>query len=164
MKMFRASLLALACLATPLAFAQWQWIDASGRKVFSDQPPPPGTPSDKILKRPGNRPAEPEPASPASAAAPAQTAPRVTGRDKELEEKKKAAVSAEAEKRHSQEQESANLKTENCQRAKEAKRTLESGVRLSQANSKGEREVMDDASRAAESRRLESVIARDCPH
>ena len=63
MKRLRITLVAIACLATALgtsvAWAQWQWIDKDGRKVFSDQPPPPGTPNDKIVKRPGNRPPEP---------------------------------------------------------------------------------------------------------
>jgi len=165
MKMLRASLvvLALACAAAPFAFAQWQWVDASGRKVFSDQPPPPGTPPDKILKRPANRPAEAEPTAAASApAAPAAAAPRVTGRDKELEDKKKAVAAAEAEKRKAQDQEAASAKVENCQRAKEAKRTLESNVRLSQTNASGERELMDDATRASEAHKMDSIIARDC--
>ena len=70
MSRLRISLFVLAFLATPLAYAQWQWVDKDGRKVFSDQPPPPGTPNDKILKRPGNRPAEPE-AAPAATPAPA---------------------------------------------------------------------------------------------
>ena len=38
-----ASFAALAVAASLPAHAQYQWIDGSGRRVFSDQPPPPGT-------------------------------------------------------------------------------------------------------------------------
>ena len=156
----RISLLDLAFLATPFAYAQWQWVDKDGRKVFSDQPPPPGTPNDKILKRPGNRPAEPEPA----VAAPAQQAsmPKVTGKDKELEAKKTAAAAAEADKKKAAEEEAAKTKADNCARAKNAKATIDSGVRLTVTNSKGEREIMDDNARDAEAKRLDGIIARSC--
>ena len=160
MKSFRACLVVLACVATPLAFAQWQWIDKDGRKVFSDQSPPPGTPNEKILKRPGTRWAEPEPAAaPASQAA---AVPTVTGRDKGLEDKRKAASAAEAEKAKALDEETARLKADNCQRARQAKATLDSGARLSQANARGERELMDDKARAAEAKRLDEVMTRDC--
>lgn len=33
-------------------FAQWQWVDDSGRKVFSDRPPPAHISPQKILKQP----------------------------------------------------------------------------------------------------------------
>ena len=39
---------------------------------------------------------------------------------------------------------------------------LDSGIRIVRANAKGEREFMDDAIRAAETKRLEAVIASDC--
>ena len=163
MNMFRAALLVLACASTPLAFAQWQWVDKDGRKVFSDQPPPASVPADKVLRRPGNRPAEPEPvaAAPAKATASAP-APKLTGKDKELEEKKKAVAAAEADRKKLQEEENAKARTENCTRARQAKATIDSGVRLTVTNAKGEREIMDDSARAAETKRLQAVIDRDC--
>ena len=41
MNAFRLTLAALACSVPLMAAAQWQWLDKDGRKVFSDQPPPP---------------------------------------------------------------------------------------------------------------------------
>jgi hypothetical protein len=35
-------------------------------------------------------------------------------------------------------------------------------VRVARMNDKGEREYMDDAARAAETKRLEGIIASDC--
>ena len=160
MKIIRAALVATTCLAATLAFAQWKWVDPAGHKVFSDQAPPPGTPPEKILQRPGGRSMEPETA--AAAPAPAAAVPKVSGQDKELEEKRKAAEAAAAEKKRAQEEQVARERADSCDRARRAKATLDSGVRLAQVNAKGEREILDDDARAAESKRLEAVIARDC--
>lgn len=163
MKMLRPALLVVACLAAPAVFAQWQWIDNSGRKVFSDQAPPPDVPANKILKRPGNRLAEPEPlAAAATPQASATAMPKVSGKDKELEDKKKQVAAAEAAKKKEQEEETAKARAENCDRAKRSKAIIDSGVRLSTTNDKGEREIMDDNARAAEGKRLDAIIARDC--
>ena len=43
-----------------------------------------------------------------------------------------------------------------------AKATLESGMRMARVNDKGEREVLDDAQRAAELKRVNAIIASDC--
>jgi len=167
---------ALACLCTlPLAAtAQWQWIDKDGRRVFSDQAPPADIPAKNILRQPGPRGSTPvaetatapapAPAS-ASAPAPARAAsgvPKVSGKDKELEERRKQAEAAEAEKKKAKEAEVAALKEQSCKRAREAKATIDSGVRLYRTNDKGEREILDDKQRAAELRLAENVITRDC--
>ncbi|TFZ04946.1 DUF4124 domain-containing protein [Ramlibacter rhizophilus] len=165
-------LLAALILAVPaLAAAQWQWIDGSGRRVFSDQPPPPEIPASKILKQPGVR-ASAAPAAdpaPAAAAAPAQgtkevaaAKPAPSGRDKELEARKKQAEAAEAQKRKAEEEAIAKTRAENCTRARQAKATLDSGIRLARVNDKGEREILDDSGRAAEAKRIDQVIASEC--
>lgn len=154
-------------LALPLAAsAQWQWIDGSGRKVFSDQPPPAGIPDKNILKQPGGRPPAAvtviEPASAPVVAKPAGAAPKITGKDKTLEEKKKQAEAAEAEKKKAEEQKLAEERADNCKRAKQSKAVFDSGVRVATADEKGERRFMDDKERAAETKRIDGIIARDC--
>ena len=155
-----AALMVCAGLAST-AYAQWQWIDNSGRKVFSDTAPPAGTPEKNILKRPGAAasaaPAAPAPSTPAPAAAPAPSAV-----DKELEARKKAAEAAEAQKEKEQAAQQARARAENCQRARQVKGTLDSGMRVATTNAKGEREIMDDARRASETQRLEQIIRSDC--
>ena len=163
----RALTLALACVLPLSAMAQWQWIDKSGRKVYSDQSPPPDIPAKNILKAPSGRMPAPEAAPAAPAATPAATseaanAPKVTGRDKELETRKKQADAAEAEKKKAQEAANAQAKAENCKRAREAKATLDSGIRLSRVNTQGEREILDDEQRAAEGKRLQDIIGANC--
>ncbi len=153
-----------------LSFAQWQWLDKDGRKVFSDQPPPADVPANKVLRRPagkGSVAMTPEPAAAASAttgqpAKPAASMPKLSGKDKELEEKKRLADAAAAEKKKSEADETAKVRAENCERAKLSKSTLDSGVRIAQTNAKGDREVMDDAARAVETKRLEKIIGSEC--
>jgi hypothetical protein len=162
----RTLTLALACVLPLSAMAQWQWIDKSGHRVFSDQAPPPDIPAKSILKGPKGQPMpapDPEPAA-ATAPATAQAAGglKVTGRDKDLEARKKQAEAAEAEKKKAQEREVAESRSENCKRARDAKATLDSGIRIAQVNANGEREILDDNQRAGETSRLQTIISRDC--
>ena len=153
------------------ALAQWQWLDKDGRKVYSDRAPPADIQDKNILKRPGNykAPAAPladasgEPdgkASPAAATAP--TMPASGGLDKELEAKKKQAKDAEAAKRKADEERIAKARIENCARAKQSKTMFESGVRVGRTNAAGEKEFMDDAARAEELKRIQTIMDRDC--
>src|SRR4051812_14028477 len=123
--MKRLQLLFLAAaFAVPAAMAQWQWVDKSGRKVYSDQPPPADIPSSSILKQPAKNAAGvpiPPPAPAPVAAAPA--APKLTGKDKELEDKKKRAESEESDKKKAAEEERQALRADNCTRARRAKAT-----------------------------------------
>ncbi len=156
------------------ASAQWQWLDKDGRKVFSDRAPPASVPEKAILKRPGQpKPlqsgtATDDPSNPITqglTTAPAQavaSAAKPGSLEKELMERKKKAEQAEADKRKAEEERINKAKADNCERAKSAKAGLDSGVRLSRMNKQGQREVMDDAARAAEAKRIESIISTDC--
>lgn len=151
------------------AFAQWQWIDKDGRKVFSDRAPPADILDKNILKRPAGRAvpaaaADAPAAGDAGAAAPAVPAngAKPSGVDKELEDKKKQAAEAESAKRKAEEERVTKAKIENCARAKQAKSSFDSGVRISRTNAAGEREIMDDAARATELKRIQGIIASDC--
>lgn len=165
--------LAIALYSLALAAsAQWQWLDKDGRKVFSDRAPSPEIPEKNILKRPAPRVPSggtedaptAAPASAAAASAPqnAGSAPKISGVDKELAERKKKAEEAEAAKRKAEQEKFLKAKVENCSRAKQAKATIDSGMRLARTNAQGEREVLDDAARAAESKRIQSIIDSDC--
>lgn len=159
--------LALGCLWALAASAQYQWVDKSGRKVFSDQPPPADIPQKDILRQPGAAPrpaAVPAPSGDAAAGAPkaASSAPRLSGVDKGLEEKKKQAEDAEAAKKRAQDEQNAKQRAENCNRARSSKADFDSGMRIARTNAQGEREFIDDDTRAAEAKRLQGIIASDC--
>lgn len=167
MKLIKIFLMAALCAVTLSVSAQWQWLDKDGHKVFSDRAPPPDVPEKNILKQPGNRNkaagmGTDTPAAMAAAPQKGASAPQLSGVDKELAEKKKQAVEADAAKRKVEEEKIASAKADNCARAKQAKAVFDSGIRMSRTNAKGEREIMDDAARAEESKRIQSVIDSDC--
>jgi Domain of unknown function (DUF4124) len=161
---------ALALAATSFALsavAQWQWIDKDGRKVFSDRSPPAEVNEKDILKRPGGRgpvtvAAVSESAPVASAAAAKASAPKLTGKDAQLEAKKKQAEEEEAAKKKAEEEKVAAAKADNCNQAKRYLTTLDSGIRIANTNAKGEREVMDDGKRAEEKKRAQGVADSSC--
>lgn len=153
--------MALGCVLSWGAVAQWQWIDNSGSKVFSDRAPPPDIPTKNILKQPGGGPKTLLVAAPTVPGV-AASAPKISGIDKALEEKKKQAEEAQATQRKAELDKNAAARTDNCKRAKLSKSNYDSGVRIARTNDKGESEILDDAARAAEVKRLEEVMASDC--
>ena len=155
------------------AFAQWQWIDKDGRKVFSDRAPAPDVPEKSIIKRPAGALKNAAPAttdtaaakdvpSPGASSLPAASVPKVSGVDKELEARKKQAADAEAAKVKAEQDRLAKARAENCARVKQAKEAYDSGVRISRTNAAGEREILDDAARATELKRIQGLIDNEC--
>ena len=152
------------------AVAQWQWVEKDGRKVFSDRSPPAEIQDKDILKRPPGavRTAVVTDATAAAAAKPASapllkaSAPKLSGKDAELEAKKKKADDEEILKKKAEEDKLAKAKAENCERAKSSLATLQSGVRMASTNAKGEREIYDDAKRQSETKRTQDIIDSSC--
>ena len=162
------------CLAWGPVQAQWQWIDKDGRRVFSDRAPPPDIPNRSIIKQPGA--GTPRGAAPAVAAAeaPARAAsasadasgellvPKLSAVDKDLAERRKQAEAAEAAKNKAEVERLAKTRAENFDKARANKALMESGVRVSMTNAKGEREVIEDSVRNAEIKRAQTVIDLQC--
>ena len=162
------ALAAAAMLAVTLpATAQWQWTDKDGRKVFSDRAPPADIREKDISKRPSGSRAMPLPASTQAitAAAPrasAASAPQLAAKDSELELRKKQAEKDDALQKKAEDDKQAKARQENCDRANVALVTLQSGVRMATVNAAGEREVMDDAKRADEMKRVKDAANTNC--
>lgn len=161
MQLFRILILAAMGVFCLAAQAQWQWVDNAGRKVFSDQPPPPDIPVKNILKQP-RRAANASVAAPSAATPASAAAPQLSNDDKELLAQKKKAES-EAMARIKEEADSlVKIKATNCEKAKANQSLLDSGVRMAVTNAKGEREFLDDAARAAEQRRTRTAMDTNC--
>lgn len=153
-------LLALAAASLSLsAWAQWQWIDKDGRKVFSDRPPPADIQEKNILKRSGP---DSRPAVVAVAPAVPASAPKLPGKDPQLEARKKQAEEAETARKKAEEEQIVKTRADNCERTKRGLASLASGVRIAVTNAQGEREIMDDAARAAEKKRLQAIASTEC--
>ncbi|GGH64852.1 hypothetical protein GCM10010975_32060 [Comamonas phosphati] len=173
MHLIKLALIAAVASCSVPAMAQWQWIDGQGHKVFSDRAPPPDIPGKNILRQPGSaasrQAAAPaggttDPATVAAAAAPAKPAaqPADKGVDKTLEEQKRKQEEQEAAKAKAEQQQREKQRQDNCARARQSKAALTSGQLLAYSNAKGERGFMDDATREAEVKRTDAVIASDC--
>lgn len=152
-------------------------MDKDGRKVFSDRSPPAEIAEKDILKRPaGATRAAAAAAATAAASAPVDgkatttaatpatkaSAPKLSGKDAELEAKKKKAEDDELAKKKVEEEKNAKVKAENCERARSGLATLQSGIRIASVNAKGEREIYDDNMRAAETKRAQDNINSSC--
>lgn len=150
---------ALTLLALP-ASAQWKWKDASGRITVSDLPPPRDVPPQNILQRPEPAAVRAPAAAPAaSAASVPAAAPRV---DRDLQARKDATEREQAAKEKAEAAKLAEQRAENCRNARAHLAALDSGQRIARYNDKGEREILDDRQRAAETRRARDVIAAEC--
>lgn len=157
-------LTALACLliASPVQ-AQWKWRDGRGQIHISDTPPPRDVPEKDVLQRP-----EPAPSRPAAAAAPAASAtaaasaPAKAPVDAELEARRKRAEQEQAARAEADKQKAAAVRKDNCQRAREQLATLDSGQRIARIKADGEREILDDDTRAKEAQRIRALMASEC--
>lgn len=180
--LYAGALLALM-LPLQLAHAQYSsWIDEKGTRVFSDRPPPPGTPASRIVKAPRalQAPAGPE-GTPApapgrgsgtalagdTATAPAGASPtKAAGADaaasnkppslaeREADFRKRSAERAEQDKKTTLEAERKAARAEQCASARDYEAQLTSGTRVSHMDANGERAIMSDEEKA---RQLERV-------
>jgi hypothetical protein len=154
-------LTALLLATTPLAMAQYMWIDDKGIKQFSDRPPPPNVPEKRILKAPGKplfnpNTVEPEPAADTPAAKPA---PTLAERNADFNKRKAEAADAAR-------QAAANVQRKadeaaNCNAARQNQQALDQGLRLSSYDKNGERGYMNDEQREELRKNTQKVLA-DC--
>jgi hypothetical protein len=163
------------CAALPLAAsAQWQWVDKDGkqglqrpgaaaRRARKEHPAAPRPPSAPRPPPEPRRPPAEAADEPAAAAAKRGQCAKVTGVDKELEEKTQEGRSAEEEGQEGQETAKlAKAKADNCNRARQGKATFDSGIRCGARQRKGEREIMDDTARAVGTEAPAVIIDSDC--
>ena len=154
--------------------AQWAWTDDEGRPIFSDRAPSTSVPEKRIFQRPDparlnptqelapNEGGDSANAKTVNPTQPAASTLQATALDKALTERKNKTEQAQAEQRKLEEARTRKLKADNCELARQAQRTLESGVRISRMNAQGERVILDDADRAVEAKRLQAIVATDC--
>ena len=157
---FVACLLALA-VAGAHAQTLWKWRDASGQLHISDTAPPPGTPAKNIVSSPmGSVAASPAPAEASASGAAADPAAAA------LDRKKKAADQAKADQAKADKADldakNAAIRKDNCTRAQSALAALQSGQRMARFNAQGEREYLDDAARADETKHAQDAVSSNC--
>ncbi len=168
---------AVLLLGTGFAHAQYSWIGDNGVRHFSDRPPPPGTPANKILKAPRHAlaaPAQPIPAAkapepqpvvtvagPANMPVPDQANARLTptlaAREAAYREREK--LRAENEKKEAAETLRKRELAERCASARQVKAQSESGMRVAKVAANGESVYLTDEEKAADAARANKLLA-----
>ena len=148
--------LTFAAAATAMGTAQAQikcWNE-NGRRVCGDAPPA-GAKVTTLKGPSGPADAAPDPASKDVKKGPMTPAEREQDYRKRQLEAQKAADKSAAEKKDS------DAKKENCERAKEALRSFESG-RVARTDDKGERYFLDDNQLASETAKARQIAKDSC--
>lgn len=143
--MKRILVLACALAASTAALGQlYKWVDKDGKVTYSDQPPP-AQQSKQLNLNTGV-------ASPPTRSA--------IERDKEIEKgrveaREKAKVASEKERK-------SEIDQQNCKAARAYLKTVESGVRVSTMDDKGEQVILDDEQIAAERVKAQKAVDEAC--
>jgi hypothetical protein len=145
----------------------WKWKDKDGHVQVSDRAPPISVPDKDVLSRPANAGATPAPATSSTNTSAAESvALPASGVDPALEAQRRKSLAEQANAKKAQqsadEAKQAALKADTCRRAKSQLALLESGQRMTRPNENGEREFLDDKSRADELARTRQVMDSSC--
>jgi len=144
-------------MAAGAAQAQIKCWNEGGKRVCGDAPPAGAKVT--TLKAP----TAPE-APPAAASKDAKGSSKgpLTPAQREQEAKKREADEKKAAEKAAAKEKDAAAKLENCERARAAVRTYDSGQRISQVDAKGERVFLDDAQIAAEQAKARQAVKDSC--
>jgi hypothetical protein len=147
------------------AAAQWAWRDESGRTVYSDRPPPASVKSEQILRQPSAQSFGSSGGAPADSKADGKDAQKSgpkTLAEREMDFRKRQQEQAEAEKKQAEEQSRNDQRRQECERLRGYLKALEDGQRIARTDAQGNREVLDDAQREGEIKRVRDGLSRSC--
>lgn len=155
------SLALMLILASTSSWAQWSWRDANGSIQYSDTPPPPSIPADRILKKPGLSSAIP--AAPAPAASPAASgegpAPNWVEQNAEFVKRRQQRLD-QVQKEKEAKQAAADKKRQ-CAHAKDNLEIYEGATPILHRAADGERRYMTASERAAEAAKMRQML-KEC--
>lgn len=146
--MKRIALAVCALLTVTLADAQiYQWKDANGKTIYSDQPP---VAAPRRLQKIDTPP-------------PAEgSATQKTLAERDMEFRKRQKESEENAEKARKEKAAATQKQQYCDNTRRRLQALESGERIAMHDDKGERYYMEDAQRAQEIAKARADISSNC--
>lgn len=148
----------LLTLAASAAQAQVQcWTTKDGRRECGDTPPP----GAKVREIRAPAATAPAPAPAGAASKDAKKGPP-TMADREQDFQKRRIEAQKAAEKDAKERADAAAKRENCARAQDALRTMESGQRIARTNAQGERYFLDENQIAAEAARARQQVQQLC--
>jgi hypothetical protein len=142
----RLTLIVLACLPLVATAQVYQYKDANGNTVFSDSPPPGAKAIRKDIK----------------VAPPAAEAPGTDLQEKLQGFQQRREAAAAEESRAAKDRAEREKADANCTRARNKLAALQSGQRIVRYNAQGEREFIDDATRATETTDAQQSVSEWC--
>jgi hypothetical protein len=156
----KSALLLIACLtfATAATAQHYKWVDQNGRVQYGDTPPP-GVKATPLrgAQPPISQPSMPEKKDDPSAAG---KGPMTTA-EKDADFRKRQQEAEKDRQKQAQANEAAEGKRDNCTRAQEMQRTLQTG-RVSRTDAKGERYYLDEGQLASESAKARQLVQQWC--
>ncbi len=158
--MTKSVLLAVMLAFAASAFAQmYRWVDKDGRVHYTATPPPPG-----VKARTLQAPAAAVPVDEAAKDAAAKDAPRgpLTSAEQEQEFRKRQLEAQKASEKQAQAAKEAEIKQGNCDRARQALATYESGQRVARTNAQGERYYLEEDALARETDAARQAVRDWC--
>lgn len=157
MRHAKLSLLLAALIPLSVMAGQvFEWKDATGKKHYSDQPPP-GVDAKPV----GIKTTAPRPSPPAGGGGQNAQAPK-TWAERNDELGKRQAEEREAQQEANQQANEEQRRAQVCASLKDQLQLLESGRRVQRMGENGEPVVLDDAARAEEINRTKADIERTC--
>jgi hypothetical protein len=150
-------LLVVMLLAFGAHAQSFKWVDNDGKVRYGDVPPPgvKATP----MRAPAT--ASPEPA-PAAQAGKAATKGPLTPAEQEQEFRRRKEDAAKASEEAARAKREQAEKNEQCDRAREYLRTMESGQVISRVNADGERVALNEAQMAQETAMAREAVQKAC--
>ena len=138
------------------AHAQIKCWNENAKRVCGDAPPP----GAKVTTL--RTPSGPTASAPAAKDATAAKRGPLTPAEQEQEYRKRQAESKKGAEKLAAEQKEAERKRDNCERAREALRTYESGGRVARTDAKGERYFLDENQIAQEAAKSRQNVQESC--
>jgi uncharacterized protein DUF4124 len=156
--MKKALLLAIALAFSAAAIAeQYKWTDKNGKVQYGDAPPP-------GVKATPLRAVPPPATQPAAKAADAKGADKkgpMNSAEQDADFRKRQQEASKDREKQAQATQQAEAKKENCSRAQEMQRSLETG-RVARTDAKGERYYLDEAQIAQETAKARQLVQQWC--
>ena len=149
----------LACFMAAAQAQVYCWNTKDGKRQCGDTPPP-GVKA-TVLSSPG-APAAPAPAGAKDAASKDAKKGPLTPAQQEQEFRKRQLEAQKGREKEEQARQEADAKKDNCERARDALRVLESGQRIARVDKQGERYYMDEAQVEQESERARQAVQKSC--
>jgi len=148
-QLFIALAVLLAC--SVVAAQVYKWVDKDGKVQFTDTPPPPSAAKEDAKKIN---------VKPANGSTPGTAPKKLADANKDFEKRRTEATTKS--KKDDEKKADDEKNAEVCNDAKSNLAELQSGRPMGKVDAKGDRALMSDEDRAAQSAKMQDIISKAC--